>query len=58
MAGKMKFQELERFKENLDLCTKCGYCTFWCPLYQEQPLESSVARGKYEMLRELLAGKQ
>jgi len=58
MATEIKFHELERFKENLELCTKCGYCTFWCPLYQEQPLESSVSRGKYEMLRQLLAGEQ
>ena len=58
MAAEIKFQELERFKDNLDLCTKCGYCTFWCPLYQEQPIESSVSRGKYEMLRQLLAGEQ
>jgi len=58
MATEIKFQELERFKDNLELCTKCGYCTFWCPLYQEQPIESSVSRGKYEMLRQLLAGEQ
>ena len=58
MAAKIKHEELEKWKDNLELCTKCGYCTFWCPLYQEQQLESSVARGKYEMLRQLLAGKQ
>ena len=58
MAAKIKHEELEKWKDNLELCTKCGYCTFWCPLYQEQQLESSVARGKYDMLRQLLAGKQ
>ncbi|MFC2003432.1 (Fe-S)-binding protein, partial [Chloroflexota bacterium] len=54
----MKLEELKKFKDNLELCTKCGYCTFWCPLYQEQPIEPSVARGKYEMLQGLLAGEQ
>ncbi len=58
MAAEIKHEELEKWKDNLELCTKCGYCTFWCPLYQEQQLESSVARGKYDMLRQLLAGKQ
>ena len=58
MVKTINLQELERFKDNLDMCTKCGYCTFWCPLYQEQPLESSVSRGKYDMLRQLLAGER
>ena len=58
MLKTINLQELERFKDNLDMCTKCGYCTFWCPLYQEQPLESSVSRGKYDMLRQLLAGER
>jgi len=35
---------------------KCGFCTFWCPVYQEEWVESSVARGKNMMIRGLLAG--
>jgi len=58
MTIEINLEFLKKFKDNLELCTKCGYCTFWCPLYQEQPIESSVARGKYEMLRGLLAGEQ
>ncbi|WP_227762272.1 (Fe-S)-binding protein [Zhaonella formicivorans] len=49
--------ELERFKCQLDKCTGCGYCTLWCPIYQEDPRESSVARGKIKMLKALLAGE-
>ena len=54
----MKFEELEKFAGDIELCTKCGYCTFWCPIYQEESLESSVARGKFDMLQALLSGEQ
>ncbi len=54
---KAKNDNLKRFEKDLWECTKCGYCTFWCPVYQEQPVESSVARGKNEMIRDVLAGK-
>ncbi len=53
-----KFEEIRRFEDHLEPCTECGYCTFWCPLYQEQPLESSAARGKNIMIRKLLAGEE
>jgi glycolate oxidase iron-sulfur subunit len=36
---------------------KCGFCTFWCPVYQEEHIEASVARGKNMMIRGLLAGE-
>ena len=58
MATKIKLEQLKRFEGELDKCTECGYCTFWCPIYQEEPLESSVARGKLHMLKALLAGEQ
>lgn len=57
MINSINFNELERFKCELDRCTGCGYCTFWCPIYQEDPRESSVARGKNKMLKQLLAGE-
>ena len=25
---------------------KCGFCSFFCPVYQEEHTETSVARGK------------
>lgn len=53
-----KLEQLRRIQDDIDLCTQCGYCTFWCPIYQESPEESSVARGKIAMIRELLAGEQ
>lgn len=48
---------LAKFESELDKCTKCGYCTFWCPIYQEEPFELSVARGKIEGIRELVTDK-
>ncbi len=53
----IKLEEIKRFEADLEPCTECGYCTFWCPLYQEEPLESSVARGKNIMIKKLLAGE-
>ncbi|MEA2085967.1 MAG: (Fe-S)-binding protein [Chloroflexota bacterium] len=56
MAGKREFTEIKRFESDLEQCMKCGFCTFWCPVYQEERVESSVARGKNLMVRGLLAG--
>ncbi len=56
MATKNKYEEIKRFQSDLEQCMKCGFCTFWCPVYQEEKLESSVARGKNMMIRGLLEG--
>lgn len=55
MAGKA--QELNRFQKDLERCTKCGFCAFWCPVYQEERVESSLARGKSMIVRSLAAGE-
>jgi glycolate oxidase iron-sulfur subunit len=56
MAVKNDYSEIKRFEKDLEQCMKCGFCTFWCPVYNETKLESSVARGKNLMVRGLLAG--
>ena len=56
MAAKTKYDEIKKFEGDLEQCMKCGFCTFWCPVYQEEWVESSVARGKNMMIRGLLAG--
>ena len=53
---KDKHEQIKRFESDLSQCMKCGFCTFWCPVYQEERLEPSVARGKNMMIRGLLAG--
>lgn len=56
MAAHNKFEQLERFRRDVESCIECGSCTIWCPIYQAKPLESSVARGKNKMIRALLNG--
>ncbi|MFC1913226.1 (Fe-S)-binding protein [Chloroflexota bacterium] len=54
----MEYKQLEQRRDSVESWTECGYCTFWCPIYQEDPEESSVARGKINTIRKLLAGEQ
>ena len=51
-----RYEQIKRFENDLSQCMKCGFCTFWCPVYQEERIEASVARGKNMMIRALLAG--
>ena len=52
-----RYEQIKRFESDLSQCMKCGFCTFWCPVYQEERLEPSVARGKNMMIRGLLSGE-
>jgi glycolate oxidase iron-sulfur subunit len=51
------YEQIEKFKSDLDTCTKCGFCMAACPVYQEEKVESSVARGKIMLIRSLLSGE-
>ena len=53
---KDRYKNITKFNSDLDQCMKCGFCTFWCPVYQEEHIESSVARGKNMMIRGLIEG--
>jgi len=53
---KNRFEQLYKFDIDLNRCMKCGFCSYFCPVYQEELIESSVARGKNMMIRELLSG--
>ena len=57
MNNTTDFQQIERFRADLDKCTKCGFCMSACPVYQEEKIESSVARGKLMLIRALLSGE-
>ena len=48
------YAQVDRFKEILDKCTKCGFCMSHCPVYREELTESSVARGKIMLVKALL----
>lgn len=58
MTAESKFQQLESIQDKIDLCKQCGNCTFWCPVYQEDPREPSVARGRIATLRQVMAGER
>jgi glycolate oxidase iron-sulfur subunit len=57
MAKDDRYENIKKFESDLSQCMKCGFCTFWCPVYQEERIEASVARGKNMMIRGLLAGE-
>ena len=57
MNSSVKFEQIDRFQDDLDKCTKCGFCISYCPVYQEEKVESSVARGKIMLVRALRNGE-
>lgn len=56
MKKKPEYTQIEKFKTDLDKCTRCGFCMSACPVYREEKVESSVARGKIVLVRNLLSG--
>ena len=54
---KSEHPEIEKFSKDLEACMKCGFCTYWCPVYREEHIESGVARGKNMMIRGLVSGE-
>jgi glycolate oxidase iron-sulfur subunit len=50
--------ELKKIEQYADQCMKCGFCSFFCPVYQEEKVETSVARGKNYLVRQVLKGNQ
>jgi glycolate oxidase iron-sulfur subunit len=49
-------KELVKFEKDTEQCMKCGFCTYVCPVYQAEKIESGVARGKNELAKALLNG--
>jgi glycolate oxidase iron-sulfur subunit len=56
IAKNNKYEQINKFETDINSCMKCGFCSYFCPVYQEELVESSVARGKNIMIRELLSG--
>lgn len=54
---KTDLPELAKFQKEISQCIKCGFCAFFCPIYQEERLETSVARGKNVLIRALMKGE-
>ncbi len=51
-------EELKKVGQYADQCMKCGFCSFFCPVYQEERTETSVARGKNYLTKLILKGEQ
>jgi glycolate oxidase iron-sulfur subunit len=51
-------KELKKIEKFADSCMKCGFCSFFCPVYQEEKEETSVARGKNYLTKLILKGEQ
>jgi glycolate oxidase iron-sulfur subunit len=50
--------ELKKVEQYADQCMKCGFCSFFCPVYQEEHMETSVARGKNYLAKLIIKGEQ
>jgi glycolate oxidase iron-sulfur subunit len=51
-------KELKKIEKYADQCMKCGFCSFFCPVYQEEKVETAVARGKNYLTKLAINGKQ
>ncbi len=51
-------KEIKKIEQYADKCIKCGFCNFFCPVYQEDKIETNVARGRIYLIRQILKGEQ
>lgn len=49
-----KLQNLIKFQSDINQCMKCGFCSYFCPIYTEEKREGGLARGKNEIIRSVL----
>ena len=48
------FKRLEKWKNELSICIRCGYCYELCPLYKGTNWEADTPRGKLLLLYGIL----
>jgi glycolate oxidase iron-sulfur subunit len=53
-----ELKELKKIEKYADQCMKCGFCSFFCPVYQEEKVETAVARGKNYLTKLAIKGEQ
>lgn len=51
-------KELKKVEKYSDQCMKCGFCAFYCPVYQVEKTETSLARGKNYLAKMAIKGEQ
>jgi glycolate oxidase iron-sulfur subunit len=53
-----RLENLRKFQADVEQCMKCGFCGYVCPIYREEHEEKGLARGKDQLIRFALEGKQ
>jgi glycolate oxidase iron-sulfur subunit len=57
VAKKSSFEILEREREEINRCFRCGLCRSVCPSFEESGLESASPRGRVQFAKAALDGK-
>jgi glycolate oxidase iron-sulfur subunit len=53
-----RLENIRKFQADVEQCMKCGFCGYFCPIYREERQEKGLARGKDQLIRFVLEGKQ
>jgi glycolate oxidase iron-sulfur subunit len=53
-----ELKELKKVEQYVNQCMKCGFCAFFCPVYQQERTETSLARGKNYLAKLAITGEQ
>jgi glycolate oxidase iron-sulfur subunit len=53
-----RLENIRKFHADVEQCMKCGFCGYFCPIYREEHEEKGLARGKDQLIRFALEGKQ
>jgi len=56
MLAKPRFERLQKWKNDLATCIRCGYCYEHCPFFKNTNWEADTPRGKLLILHGLLTG--
>ncbi|MFC1988145.1 (Fe-S)-binding protein [Chloroflexota bacterium] len=57
MVNKQRLEQLNRFKDDIKKCVRCGFCASFCPVFAADGSESSLTRGKNMVIKALLDGE-
>jgi glycolate oxidase iron-sulfur subunit len=50
--------ELRKFEKDVQQCMKCGFCAYFCPVYKQEKVEKALSRGKVQLVKGVLEGRQ
>lgn len=53
-----RLENIRKFQADVQQCMKCGFCGYFCPIYREEHDEKGLARGKDQLIRFALEGRQ